>query len=59
VGLTPDAEGLMPEPDVKRLKEWGDEIRRRFSIPIASTSGSGEKITLNLLEKQKINHVII
>jgi alpha-L-fucosidase len=59
VGLTPDAEGLMPEPDVKRLKEWGDEIRRRFSIPIASTSGSGKKITLNLLEKQKINHVII
>jgi alpha-L-fucosidase len=59
VGLTPDPDGLMPEPDVKRLKEWGDEIRRRFSVPIASTSGSGERITLNLQEKQKINHVVI
>ena len=59
MGLTPDAEGLMPEPDVKLLKEWGDEIRRRFSRPIASTSGVGKSITLKLPEKQKINHVII
>jgi len=59
MGLTPDPDGLMPEPDVKRLKEWGDEIRRRFSIPVAFTSGSGVKITLNLQEKQKINHVVI
>lgn len=49
----------MPEPDVKRLKEWGDEIRRRFSIPIASTSGSGKSITLKLPERQYINHVVV
>ena len=59
MGLTPDAEGLMPEPDVKRLKEWGDEIRRRFSITIASTSGSGKSITLKLSERQYINHVVM
>ena len=59
MGLTPDPDGLMPEPDVKRLKEWGDEIRRRFSTPIASTSGSGGRITLSLEGKQKINHLII
>jgi len=34
MGLTPDADGLLPEPDVKRLKEWGDEISRRFDSPI-------------------------
>jgi alpha-L-fucosidase len=59
MGLTPDPDGLMPEPDVKRLKEWGDEIRRRFSTPIASTSGSGERTILKLPNMQKINHVII
>ncbi|QOD62460.1 alpha-L-fucosidase [Polaribacter haliotis] len=59
MGLTPNPDGLMPEPDVKRLKEWGDEIKRRFQNPIASTSGKGKKITLKLNKKTPINHVII
>lgn len=59
LGLTPNAEGLMPEPDVKRLKEWGDEIKRRFSDPVASVSGSGNTINLELQEKQKVNHVML
>jgi len=59
MGLTPDPDGLMPEPDVIRLKEWGDEIRHRFSTPIASTPGKGKTIILKWHEKQKINHVII
>jgi len=41
VGLTPNPEGLMPEPDVRRLKEWGDEIRRRFAKPLAQSSSVG------------------
>lgn len=28
MGVTPDPRGLIPAPDVKRLKEWGDEIKR-------------------------------
>ncbi len=59
VGLTPDPTGLLPEPDVKRLKEWGEEIKRRFSKPIASTHGKGKKIELNLNKKTLVNHVII
>ena len=59
MGLTPDPHGLMPEPDVERLKEWGNEIRHRFSTPITSIPGTGKKIILKLPEKQKINHVII
>ena len=59
LGVTPGPDGLMPEPDVKRLKEFGDEINRRFSNPIASTSGSGEKINLKLLKRQKINQVVL
>ena len=59
LGLTPNDKGLMPQPDVQRLKEWGDEIKRRFSNPIATTSGNGNKLELKLPEKQEINHVII
>lgn len=59
LGVTPGPEGLMPEPDVKRLKEFGDEIKRRFSNPIATTSGTGEKISLKLPERQEINQVAV
>jgi alpha-L-fucosidase len=44
LGLTPDPDGLMPEPDVKRLKEFGDEIKRRFSNPLATVSGKGNQL---------------
>ncbi len=59
LGLTPDANGLMPESDVTRLKELGKEITRRFSKPVAVTSGSGAKIMLKISGKQKINEVLL
>ena len=59
LGLTPDSDGLMPEPDVKRLKEFGDEIKRRFSTPVVSVSGTGKEINKNLPESQLINHVVV
>ncbi len=59
MGLTPDPHGLLPAGDVTRLKELGDEIKRRFSNPLATTSGSSTKIVLKFPEKQEVNHVII
>jgi alpha-L-fucosidase len=59
LGVTPGPDGRMPEPDVKRLKEFGNEIKRRFSNPVASASGAGEKITLKLPKKQGINQVVL
>lgn len=59
LGVTPNPDGLMPEPDVKRLKEFGDEIKRRFSSPIATTSGTGEKLTLKLPRTQKVNQIVL
>jgi alpha-L-fucosidase len=59
MGLTPDPDGLMPEPDVKRLKEWGDEIKRLYADPVASVSGKGMKIELKLPEIQHINRIVI
>jgi alpha-L-fucosidase len=59
LGLTPNADGLMPEADVSRLKEFGNEITRRFSSPIATTSGNGNTIILKLPIAQKINQVVL
>lgn len=59
LGLTPDTAGLIPSGDVQRLKEMGDEIRRRFSLPIAKTSGQKKVITLRLKSSQSVNCCII
>ena len=59
MGLTPDPNGLMPEPDALRLKEWGDEIQRKFGNPIAETSGESEKISLKIKGDQKVNYLIL
>ncbi len=59
LGVTPNPEGLMPEPDVKRLKEFGDEINRRFSNPIARISGNGNNISLVLDKAQLIDHIVL
>jgi len=59
LGLTPNAEGLIPEADAKRLKELGDEINRRFSNLIATTAGAGEKINLKLPKNQQVNQLVL
>ena len=59
IGLTPDHSGLLPESDVIRLREWGNEIERRFSKPLKSVSGSGDQIYLKFDEPTEINHLII
>lgn len=59
LGLTPDPHGLMPLGDVKRLKEFGDEIKRRFSKPLAFTSGKGTKFVLKLPAKQPVNQIVL
>ncbi len=59
LGLTPGPDGLMPEADVKRLKAFGEEINRRFSDPLASTSGTNKRLSLKLPKAQKINQVVL
>ncbi len=64
MGLTPDPDGLLPEPDVQRLKEWGAEIKRRYGTPISKVeevklNSPQTNITLNIPKDQYINTVII
>jgi alpha-L-fucosidase len=54
-----DRDGLVPQPDMKRLKEFGDEIRRRFGRSIAETSGHGYSLELALAKPSVIDNAII
>jgi alpha-L-fucosidase len=54
-----DRDGLVPEADRRRLKEFGDEIRRRFGHPIAETSGHGEVVELDLAQPTVIDNLAI
>lgn len=59
LNVSPDARGLIPDADAKRLIEFGIEIRRRFNDPIASTAGCGYKIDLHLKSSAYMDHAII
>lgn len=51
--------GLVPEADLKRYVEFGEEIRRRFGKPVAKTTGQGETVDLPFKAPLEINHVVI
>jgi len=59
LGLTPNADGLLPAPDVQRLKELGDEIERRFSRPIVVVAGNQEVLIAKLPKRQLINQLVL
>lgn len=59
LGITPNAEGLIPEPDVNRLIEFGAEIKKRFASTLGRVSGKGSKYNLKLKSYQKIDHLVL
>jgi alpha-L-fucosidase len=58
VNLTPDRRGLIPEDLVASAKEFGDEIYRRFSDPIAVTKGRKDVLTLRFPSPRTFDHVV-
>jgi len=59
LGLTPDDDGLMPEPDVERLKQFGDEIKRRFSSPLVTVSGDKSQLIARFDSRSTINQIVL
>ena len=57
LGITPDDRGLIPDADVQRMKEFGEEINRRYATPIASVKGDKKNMTLKLDKAQRINAI--
>jgi alpha-L-fucosidase len=54
--ITP--EGLVPQSDIRRLEEFGREVRRRFGKPLAETRGAGRQLRLDLPRPAKIDHLV-
>lgn len=59
LGMVVDTAGLCPAPDVERLREFGEKIRKTFSHPLAQTAGKGSSFTLDLKNPQKLNTIEI
>ncbi len=59
LGITPDRDGLVPDPDFRRIEEFGNEIRRRFGKALAKTKGKGDIVELTLRKPCVIDHVSI
>jgi alpha-L-fucosidase len=59
INIPGERTGLLPASDCAVAKSFGDEVRRRFSNPIASTSGSGKVLTLELSRPTEINTVLL
>lgn len=59
LNIPADRRGHMPDPDFTRAKEFGAEIRRRFSKSIAETAGRGKRVELRLNAAPQIDHVTL
>jgi alpha-L-fucosidase len=59
LGLTPDPDGLIPQPDVDTLKAFGAAIKNNFSNPVAVTKGEGKEIVLALPKAKRFDQIVI
>jgi alpha-L-fucosidase len=58
INLTPDRSGLIPGDLVAAARETGDEIKRRFGHPIASSTSKAPVQTINFVGPKTFNHII-
>ncbi len=59
LNANPGPDGLVPEADMQRYAEFGREIRRRFSTPLALTAGQGNLVELKLAKPQAVNQIAV
>jgi alpha-L-fucosidase len=59
IGVVIDDRGLVPDPDVTRLKEFGHAMKQRFSNKLGVSKGKGKEFVIDLRPGQKVNCVII
>lgn len=59
LNVPPNRKGHVANEDFARAKEFGAEIRRRFSASKAETSGSGDTLVLDLGSPARVDHFIL
>ena len=56
---SPDTTGLIPKSHLKIYKEFGDDLKKRFSNPVGEINGLGNKHVIKFDKPQKINQLMI
>jgi len=59
LNATPNTDGLIPEGDLARYRELGEELDRRFAHPIGETAGQGALHTIQFERPTEINQFLI
>ena len=59
LGIVIDDRGLVPEADVQRLAEFGNEIKRNFSNSLGVTNGKGKLFKINFKSAKIVKYVVI
>ncbi|MEO6966289.1 MAG: alpha-L-fucosidase [Acidobacteriaceae bacterium] len=59
LNIPPDTTGLIPSADHVRVRQFHDEIQRRFGRNLAQTFGSGAVVTLPLPAPSRVDTIIM
>ncbi len=59
LGLTPNANGLLPTHDADTLKAFGEAVKNRFNKPVAQAKGDTKEIELKIPAGKGFNQIII
>ncbi|MBW8334573.1 MAG: alpha-L-fucosidase, partial [Prolixibacteraceae bacterium] len=59
LNATPDTTGLIPDTHAKLYSSFGKELSRRFDKPIASVSGKGNVLYIDLHKSKTVNCAVI
>ena len=59
LNAAPDSHGEVPAAQMKRLQEFGDEVRQRFAKSLATTRGDGNRLALDLGGEKTVDHLVL
>jgi alpha-L-fucosidase len=59
LGVVIDDRGLIPDADVKRMNEFGEQVRKNFSVPLGKTSGSGYEFIIKFKSPEQVDNIVI
>lgn len=59
IGLTPDNRGLLPDADVRRIREFGQWIKETYGMPLKAVSGKSDTLEMAFDEAQQITRIVL
>jgi alpha-L-fucosidase len=59
LGLVVDERGLVPDADVRRLAEFGEQIKKNFAKTLGESSGKGNELSVKFQSPEKVRYIVI